>query len=143
MSDDHQHVRDPLKGCLKHYCDKLPDILKQHHVGAECELREYITKTLNTDFKRGHAYYEFTNEMENILEGKKVLLQDKIIKKWFYLVQPKELPTYAPKLFGEGIPRDRFGGRYKVYIQSFGSGGRHLPPGTSILYNHGGQVISL
>jgi hypothetical protein len=139
MFDDHQHAQDPLQQYLKPY--HLPNTLKPHQVDEDSKLREYVTKTLNTDFKPGHTctYYEFTNEMENILEGKEVLLQDETTKEWF---QPKEFPADAPKLFGEGIPRNRFGERYKVYIQSFGSGGRHLPGGTSILYNHGEQVIS-
>ena len=144
MSNANQHARHSLKGCLEPYT--LPDTLKLHQVDVNSELREYITgkETLNTDFKRGHTYYEFTNEMENIMEGKEVLLQDKKdTKKWFRLLQPNKLPVDAPRLFGEGIHRDRFGRRYKVYIQSFGSGHRHLPSGSSILYNHGDQVVKL
>lgn len=114
--------------------------MELHQVSADCELRDYIITGTKTEFKRGHTYYEFTNEMENILEGKKVLLQATNTKKWFCLLQPEELPADAPNFFGEGIPRNRFGGQYKVYIQSFGSGGRHLPGGTTILYNHGDQV---
>ena len=141
VSNANQCARQSLKECLEPYT--LPDMLKHYQVKVNSELREYITgkETLNTDFKRGHAYYEFTYEMENILEGKEVLLQDrKDTKKWFRLLQPKELPVHTPRLFGEGIHRDRFGRRYKVYIQSFGSGHRHLPSGSSILYNHGDQV---
>ena len=59
---------------------QLPPTLKLQKVQCDCELREHFTKTLSyikQGFRRGHAYYEFTNEVENILEGKEVLLQDK------------------------------------------------------------------
>ena len=44
-----------------------------------------------TEFKRGHTYYEFTNDFENILEGKGVLLQEMKTEKWFRLDQDKVL----------------------------------------------------
>ena len=109
------------------------------------ELREYVGKVLNVlnGFRRGHTYYEFTNEVENISEGKGVLLQDKKNpKKWFQLVQPEVLAGRL-KLYGEGIVRSRFGGQYRVFIQSFGSGARHLPKGSSILYNHSNNQVSI
>ena len=119
----------------------LPVTLKQHKVGIDCELRQYITKTLSIEFKRGHTYYEFTNDVENILEGTEVLLQD--IKRkdteWFRLILPQEVTDVK---YGKGISRDYFGEQYRVFIQSFGSGARHLPRGSSILYNHGDQVKS-
>ena len=103
------------------------------------ELREFITETLSVEFRRGHAYYEFTNEVENILEGKEVLLQDKQnTNKWFRLVLPEKHDAGRSKLYGEGITRSSFGKQYRVFIQSFGSGARHLPHGSSILYyDHG------
>ena len=65
---------DSLKQYLTPY--HLPSILKMHKVPSDCKLREYVTDTLNVKhgFRRGHAYYEFTNEVENILEGKQGLL---------------------------------------------------------------------
>ena len=84
LSDIHLH--NPLKQYLTPY--HLPDTFKLHEVDGDCELREYITETLAhiDEFKRGHTYYEFTNEIENILEGKEVLLQDKTkTEKWFRL----------------------------------------------------------
>ena len=93
--------------------------------------------SVNQGFRRGHAYYEFTNEIENILEGKQVLLQDKTkTNTWFQLDQAKVLADGKLKLYGNGINRSSFGEQYKVFIQSFGSGARHLPNGSSILYNH-------
>ena len=109
------------------------------------ELREYVNKTLNVlnGFRRGHTYYEFTNEVENIAEGKEVLLQGKKNpKKWFKLVQPEVLAGRL-KLYGEGIVRSSFGDQYRVFIQSFGSGARHLPKGSSILYNHSNDQVSI
>ena len=148
MPFDHKHIlqdqTDPLKQYLKPI--SLPDTLKQHGVERDCELREYITTILKAEFKRGHTYYEFTNGiLENIQEGKDVLLQDKQnTDKWFgFKVQPEVLAEKGLKLYGdsEWIPLKSFEHRYRVYIQSFGSGARHLPGGSSILYNDGDQVI--
>ena len=135
-------MQNSLKQYLTPY--NLPDTLTLHYVDRDCQLREYITETLNiaNEFRRGHAYYEFTNKVENILEGKEVLLQDKKkTKEWFQLVQPKVLAGRL-KLYGEGIACSSFGERYRVFIQSFGSGARHLPNGSNILYNHDDQIVS-
>ena len=100
-----------------------------------------MTNTLSVDFKRGHTYYEFTNDIENILQGKQVLLQDKKnTMKWFQLVQPEETIVGNIKFYGEGIMRSSFGENYTVFIQSFGSGARHLPKGSRLLYNRDDQV---
>ena len=139
ISDSIRSRANLLKRYLKRY--HLPDTLRLHKVGRHCELRKYVTNTLGRDFKRGHAYYEFTNEVENIPEGKEVLLQDKQnTNKWFRLVQPEEVPAGDIKFCGEGIPRSTFGQKYKVFIQSFGSGTRHLPRDSYILYNCEDQV---
>ena len=116
--------------------------LRLHKVRNDCKLQQYLTKTLTVEVRRGHTYYEFTNEVENILKGKEVLLQDKK-KNWFRLVQPEKVAAGESgiKLYGEGIARSTFGEQYTVFIQSFGSGTRHLPRGTYILYNHDHQVI--
>jgi hypothetical protein len=92
---------------------------------------------VRVEFKRGHVYYEFTNEKENILKGKNILLQDrKSTRNWFKLVQPQEIAARdIKKFYGEGVIRSSFGDQYRVFIQSFGSGARHLPRGSSILYN--------
>ena len=104
-------------------------------VRSDCRLREYITETVGVEFKRGHTFYEFTNEIENILVGKEVLLQDKTNKKWFKLAQPEDSTAQDKKFYGEGITRDSFGDQYRVFIQSFGSGARHLRGGSKILYD--------
>ena len=143
MSLFHIHPQSLLKEYLTQY--HLPDKLKMHDVDRDCDLREYITETLNIakEFRRGHAYFEFTNEVENILEGKQVLLQDrKKTKKWFQLDQAKVLADGRLKLYGEGITHSSFGDQYRVFIQSFGSGARHLPHGSSILYNHDDEMVS-
>lgn len=113
---------------------RLPATLKLHTVLMDFELREYITNVLYVEFKRGHTLYEFTDGIENILEGQEVLLQDRRnTEKWFRLDQPKALGL---KLYGEGIERRSFREQYRVFIQSFGPGTRHLPRGSNILYNH-------
>ena len=110
----------------------------------DCALQEFITGTLSAEFKKGHTYYEFTNEVENILEGKEVLLQDKKnTKKWFRLAPPEKVTVGRLKLYGEGIARNYFGHQYRVFIQSFGSGTRYLPRGSSFLYNHCDDQVSI
>ncbi len=113
----------------------LPSTLRVHKVGKDCELRQYLTKTLSAEFKRGHTYYEFTNDIENILEGKEVLVQGED-KKWFQLSEET-----AAVMYGRGISRDSFGDQYRVFVQSFGSGTRYLPKGSWILYNYEDQVL--
>ena len=106
---------------------------------GDCNLRDFIADiSKSKSFKRGHTHYEFTNEKENILEGKEVLLQDKKnTKKWFRLAPSEEVAgRLRLNLYGEGIARSSFGDQYRVFIQSFGSGARHLPRGSCILYNH-------
>lgn len=132
---------------MKQYLTRyhLPKKLKLHVVNKDRELREYVGKVLNVlnGFRRGHTYYEFTNEVENIQKGKEVLLQDKKNpKKWFKLVQPEVLAGRL-KLYGEEIARSSFGDQYNVFIQSFGSGARHLPRGSHILYNHSNDQVSI
>ena len=128
------HVPNVLKHLTPYH---LPDTLKLHRVGRDSKLQEFTSKVLSVEFRRGHTYYEFTNEVENILEGKEVLLQDKKnTKKWFKLVQPNALAMGMNVLYGEDIAYTTFGEQYRVFIQSFGSGARHLPHGSSILYNH-------
>ena len=112
--------------------------MKSHEVQSDCKLRDFLTEDVNIDeFRRGHTYYEFTNEVENIRKRKKVLLQDKKkTEQWFQLDQDKVLAAGRLELYGEGIALDSFGGKYRVFIQSFGSGARHLPGGSLILYDH-------
>lgn len=134
---------------LKQYllpCE-FPSTLELHTVTVPtgCVLYEYVTEILNVDhgFRRGHTYYEFTNKQENIQEGKEVLLQERQnSKRWFRLAPPAKVAAGRLKLYGEGIARSSFGDRYKVFIQSFGSGNRYLPNGSSILYNHNAYQVS-
>ena len=126
-------LQNALKLYLIHY--HLNSALNLHEVPSDYKLQEFITEILNVDhgFRRGHTYYEFTNETENILEGKEVLLQDKNnTEKWFQLAPPEEWLRF----YGEGIAHSSFGDQYRVFIQSFGSGARHLPHDSWILYNH-------
>ena len=108
-------------------------------------LRDFVIDVCypESKFRRGHTYYEFTNEVENILEGKEVLLQDKRTKKWFQLAPPEEVAAGRLKLYGEGIACSSFGDQYRVFIQSFGSGARHLTKSSSILYNHSVDQVSI
>ena len=135
-----QMHNDPLKEYLKSF--DRPDTLKYHKVEKNCQLREYITKILKADFKRGRTYYKFKNDIENILEGKAILLQDHYDdEKWFeFKVKPEDLAAEGLTLYGKGIFSSNFGKRYNMFIQSFGSGTRHLPGGSGILYNHDTQV---
>ena len=119
---------------------QLPPTLKTQRITRNCQLQAHMIKTLSGivkhGFRRGHTYYEFVNEKENILEGKEVLLQDKKnTEKWFRLAPPEKVSAGGLKLYGEGIARSSFGDQYRVFIQNFGSGARHLPSGSWILYN--------
>ena len=97
---------------------------------------------MNVEFRRGHTYYEFTNEVENILEGQAVLLQDKKKpEKWFRLDQDKVHSAGGLGLCGNRIAYNKFGDQYRVFIQSFGSGTRQLPHDSHILYNYAHQII--
>ena len=58
------------------------------------------------------------------------------LKQYSTLFPPQQDFTGRLKLYGEGIAHSSFGDQYRVFIQSFGSGARHLPRGSSILYNH-------
>ena len=129
------HTPNLVKQYLTPY--HLPDTFKLHYVGGDRDLCEFITEILNVEFKRGHTYYEFTDKVENIHEGKEVLLQDKQnAEKWFQLVQLNAPAVGRHKFYGEGVAHSTFGEQYRVFIQSFGSGARHLPHGSYILYNH-------
>ena len=138
------------QNALKQYllpCN-LPSTLNLHTVmvPSGCKLHEYVTEILNVDngFRRGHTYYEFTNKVENILEGKDVLLQERQnSNKWFRLAPPEVVAAGGLKLYGEGIAHSSFGDRYRVFIQSFGSGNRYLPKGSSILYNHDVDQVTI
>ena len=136
----------PINQYLKSY-HYDPSTLKQHKIKKPCKLQKYITKVMNVDheFRRGHTYYEFTNEVENIPEGKEVLLQvKKKPNKWFRLDQNKVLSAGGLGLYyGEGIARNNFGNQYRVFIQSFGSGARHLPGDSYILYNHSDDQVAI
>lgn len=128
----------PLKQYLIRY--QLPPTLKLHKIQSDCQLREYITNTLGhiinkRGFRRGHIYYEFVNEKENILEGKEVLLQDKQnAGKWFQLAPPEEVAAGRLKFYGKRIARSSFEDQYRVFIQSFGSGAQHLPHGIAAFF---------
>ena len=130
------HPKNVLKQHLIPY--HLNSQTHLHEVPHDCNLQEFVIENLNVDdgFRRGHTYYEFTNEVENILAGKEVLLQEKNTEKWFRLAPPEQVATGRLKLYGKEISRGSFGNQYRVFIKSFGSGARHLPKGTSILYNH-------
>ena len=137
---------DPIKQYLVPCHAPGPNsTLKKHNVPQKFnrKLHDFITCVLSLEFKRGHTYYEFTYEVENILEGKDVLLQDtKKPDKWFRLDQDKVLSAGGVGLYGNGIAHNNFGDQYRVFIQSFGSGSRHLPGGSHILYNHSDDQVA-
>ena len=138
-------IKDPLKLYLTPYT--IPTLKPYKVQDGDRDLRDFITNVVDSEskFRRGHTYYEFTNKVENILEGKEVLLQDKKnTEKWFQLAPPEEVSAGGLKLYGAGIARSSFGDQYRVFIQSFGSGARHLPRGSSILYNFSeDQVVAI
>ena len=47
---------------------------EMHPIEQNCELREFVRKQLNVEFRKGHAFYELTNEKEDIPEDKELIL---------------------------------------------------------------------
>jgi hypothetical protein len=142
------YPQNPLRPYLIPYT--VPTTSEVYTIDGDCDLRDFATDIVdpNSKFRRGHTYYEFTNKVENIHEGKEVLLlQEKQNTKklmWFRLAPPEKVAAAKLKLYGEGIARSSFGDQYRVFIQSFGSGTRHLPRRSRILYFHGeDQVASI
>jgi hypothetical protein len=60
--------------CLKlKAVDENEWIIFKYEVDADCSLKEFIEKQQQI-FKRGHAFYEFTNEIESITEDQQLIL---------------------------------------------------------------------
>lgn len=52
---------------------------RKHIVQSNCNLKYAIENQLKATFKRGHAYYEFTHDIENISEEKELIFMEKVI----------------------------------------------------------------
>jgi hypothetical protein len=137
------YPHNPLRPFLIPYT--VPTTSEVYAIDGDCDLRDFATDIVvqNSKLKRGHTYYEFTNKVENIHEGKEVLLlqEKQDTKMWFRLDPPEKVAAAKHKLYGEGVARSSFGNQYRVFIQSFGSGARHLPKGSRILYFHGEDQV--
>ena len=79
-------------------------------------------------FKKAKKYYYKTQR--NLKDG-----SDQIKTKY-------QLAAGGLGLYGNGIARSKFGDQYRVFIQSFGCGARHLPGGSHILYNHSDDQVA-
>ena len=51
---------------------------KKVKIGKDCKLRDFIEYEMSLKFKRGHAYYEFIHEKENISEDRELIFMDKV-----------------------------------------------------------------
>ena len=51
---------------------------RKHTVQSSCNLRDAIKFQLKVPFKRGHAYYEFTHDIENISKNKELIFMEKL-----------------------------------------------------------------
>ena len=164
---------------------------KKHRIKKSSNLSDAIKNQMKVTFKRGHAYYEFTHEIENVSKEKELIFVEKVTRptiiligndiitvllSWLYSYRRRRksqrrlrkqtiiviiidntviLAMYiqetdseiflTPKasssvleqcgLIGEGVKRPTFED-YRVFVQSTGSGARHLPIGSMVLYEH-------
>jgi hypothetical protein len=70
------YSQNPLKSYLIPYT--VPTTSKLHKMTGDCNLRDFIIDVNSqSGFRRGHTYYEFTNEVENILEAKRYYYKTK------------------------------------------------------------------
>ena len=53
--------------------------LRQHRVQSNCSLRDAIEFQLNATFIRGHVYYEFIHDIENVSKDKELIFVEKVI----------------------------------------------------------------
>ena len=51
---------------------------RKHTVQSNCSLKEAIDFQMKAPFKWGHAYYEFTHDVENISKDKELVFMDKV-----------------------------------------------------------------
>ena len=49
-------------------------------VNEDCELREFVEKS-GRPFKRGCAFYEFTHDIEDISDGREIVLMKKVVNR--------------------------------------------------------------
>lgn len=77
LNDDHcmEHNSHELTSLYIPVDDKHFQIL---NVTQDCELREFVEKRHKLLFTRGCAFYEFTHDVESILDHEEVVLMDKV-----------------------------------------------------------------
>ena len=136
---------------------------QQYLVDQNCALREYMERQQQKiEYWREYVYYELTDEDEDISEDKELILQKKVTIIYidtyiefvytihcfntdpiinlcqntvkYYTPQVDSDTLLANGFKGEGITRAKFNDMYRVFVQSKGSGKRHLAAGTSVLY---------
>ena len=120
-------------------------------IEKDCKLREAIEYHSKL-FKQGHTYYEFTHKKENVSVDKELIFFNEVRESRLMLYMhhqslrlehkpmqdtceyfTSKLPHDKLSLYGEGVRKPDYG-KYKVFVQSTGSGARHLPAGSFLLY---------
>ena len=128
----------------------------KHTVQSNCSLKDAIEFQLRkATFKRGHVYYEFTHDIENVSKEKELIFVEKVIillsiynailfisniqkTGKYYISTANSSVLQQCGLIGEGVKRPTFE-NYRMFVQSTGSGARHLPINSTVLYE---QVTS-
>ena len=139
-------IRSELK--LDQFDDGCFELL---HVYSDCQLREFV-QSKGYEFHAGCAYYEFKNEVEHVSEDKQLVFMKvssnhtitSVLSNslWSNKLQGDKFfrPTVDSKILkkngflGEKVERPRIDG-YVLFVQSLsGSGVRHLPANSRVLY---------
>lgn len=126
-------------------------------IEKDCTLWEAIEyHPKNLKFKRGHAYYEFVHGKENVSEDKELIFINKVEhynctmvpmlggKMHFCnIISQNTGKCFSPNvalsvlyendLLGEGVQKPGYK-NYQLFVQSTGSGARHLPAKSVLLY---------
>ena len=141
---------DRLKSELK-LCQVDDEYLELFHVYSDSQLREFLLSK-ECEFYAGCAYYEFKNEVEHVSEDKQLVFMKVSSNHTITSVLSNSLwsnklqggkffrPTVDSKILkkngflSEKVERPRIDG-YVLFVQSLsGSGVRHLPANSRVLY---------
>ena len=53
---------------------------KKHRIKKSSNLSDTLKNQMKVPFKRGHAYYEFTHEIENVSKEKELIIVEKVTR---------------------------------------------------------------
>ena len=59
---------------------------ESHDVGEDYELKEFFDDMQSCSFKRGHIFYEFVHEFENITEDQELIFMSLVSSIFYYIL---------------------------------------------------------